>query len=70
MPDTQEALAFNRGADARIRGVPFMYNPYRGGDAEKRYRTAWAWGWTDCHATYGREVRGRWYYTPLIPLPK
>lgn len=56
------AIAFNRGADARLAGKPLKANPYRYG-FEPYERKHWKWGWMDVAKHWG--VDARWRVRPL-----
>ena len=62
MRETDEvARAFNDGADARLRGLPYNAMPR----IQAVLRKSWQDGYTDAHYWWGAAVHGRWQYQPL-----
>ncbi len=60
------AYLFNRGADARLRGLPLTWaaaQQYLGYELKW-----WRRGWMDVEENYGRNVRGRWACRALPPV--
>ena len=67
MPSDEQAVAFNRGVQGRIDGLPLSANPHAL-DGYRSKGTAfdyWRQGWMDCHLNFGREAKG-W----VKPLPE
>jgi ribosome modulation factor len=62
------ALAFNRGSDARLAGLPLSMCDYSG-STEQSEVLAWKDGWRNVDSYWGTGVNGRWYVEPLCQAP-
>lgn len=63
-PIDENAVAFNAGSDARVKGWAVDTNPFDAVQQRSRYR-AWKAGWWDVNEHYGEWVEGRWPVRPL-----
>jgi hypothetical protein len=60
--DVASAIAFNRGCDARLAGIPLIFNPYKG-EASWQSR-GWIEGWNHVDKAWGLDNRS------AKPLPE
>ncbi len=61
---SDNAVAFGQGADARLAGLPLVACPYQtAGDGNYDLARTWRAGW--CHANDFFGVDAKWYVRPL-----